>query len=99
MSDKNKVATFTIKYEAYGSREIPKISQFVLIFARKILLLLKTFIHHFAKVMSHVSHTNIVCQKSFACLLQDGSTSYLFFLGSKKFFFAFLDPDNCTEFI
>ena len=99
MSDKNKVATFTIKYGTYGSREIPKIFQFVLIFARKILLLLKTLIHHFAKVMSHVSHTNIVCQKSFACLLQDGSTSYLFFLESKKFFFVFLEPDNCTEFI
>ena len=54
MSDKNKVATFTIKYETYGSREIPKIFQFVLIFARKILLLLKTLIHHFAKVMSQL---------------------------------------------
>ena len=36
MSDKNKVATFTIKYGTYGSREIPKIFQFVLIFAIRI---------------------------------------------------------------
>ena len=57
MSDKNKVATFTIKYGTYGSREIPKIFQFVLIFARKFLLLLKTLIHHFAKVMSHFGIT------------------------------------------